>query len=207
MGRVRIGTCSDPADAAVVRSVFDAHEIPIVINAEQHASVLGGLGGAFVPLHIYVNDEYAEEAAALLADMRRDDESDPERAGDEARAGDDAGDEAGDAAGDTASDEPRDEPAVELQVERRRRTAIALLLGCCVTFGTAHMSTGAWLRGMAIAGLEALAIKYMVAGNMDLGTLILVACVATDVIGGIWRARTLTPQPRKVRLPVARARR
>jgi hypothetical protein len=203
MGRVRIGTCSGPADAAVVRSVFDAHEIPIVINAEQHASVLGGLGGAFVPLHIYVDDAHAEEAAALLADMRRDDASDPELAGDEA----DAEDEASDGAGDTASDPASDEPPVDLQVERRRRTALALLLGCCVTFGTAHMSTGAWLRGMALAGLEVLAITYMAGGNMDLGTLILVACVATDVIGGIWRARTMTPQPRRATLPVARARR
>jgi hypothetical protein len=192
MGRVRIGTCSGPADAAFVRSAFDAHQIPIVINAEQHASVLGGLGGAFVPLHIYVDDAHAEDAAALLADLRSRDEPDPELAAEEAAA----------AAEDDAGDAP-----VDLQVERRRRTAIALLLGCCVTFGTAHMSTGAWLRGMALAGLEVLGIMYMVDGNMDLGTLILVACVATDVIGGIWRARTGQPRPRKAKLPVARARR
>jgi hypothetical protein len=200
MGRVRIGTCSGPADAAFVRSAFDAHDIPIVINAEQHASVLGGLGGAFVPLHIYVDDQYAEDAAALLADLRGHGERDPEQAGeDEEDAAEEAGEQAG---GEAEGSTP-----VDLQVERRRRTAIALLLGCCLTFGTAHMSTGAWLRGMALLGLEVLAFRYMVHGNMDLGTVLLVACVATDVIGAIWRARTMTPQPRKARLPVARTRR
>jgi len=73
MGRVRIGTCSGPADAALVRSVFDAHQIPVMINAEQHASMLAGFGGAIVPMHIFVGTERAEEAAALLADLREQD--------------------------------------------------------------------------------------------------------------------------------------
>lgn len=73
MGRVRIGTCSGPADAALVRAAFEAHEIPVLINAEQHASMLAGLGGAIVPLHIFVDDQYAEEAAELLADLREQD--------------------------------------------------------------------------------------------------------------------------------------
>ena len=194
MGRVRIGTCSGPADAALVRSVFDAHGIPIVINAEQHASVLGGLGGAFVPLHIYVDDAYAEDAAALLEDLRgRDapeDDLDAEAAG-AAREGVDD-DDAEAAAGDDGMD-------IDAHIARRRRTAIALLLGCCVTFGTAHMSTGAWFRGLLLAGLELLAIRYFAADQMHLGTILLVTAVVADVVGGVWRARTLAP-----RLPVAR---
>ncbi len=70
MSRVRIGTCSGLADAAVVRAALEAHDIPVVINAEQHASMLGGLGGSFVPLHIFVDDSDAEDAAAILAKMR-----------------------------------------------------------------------------------------------------------------------------------------
>jgi hypothetical protein len=54
-----------PAEAALLRAAFDAHDIHVVINAEHHASVLGGLGGAFVPLHIMVDEADAEEAAAL----------------------------------------------------------------------------------------------------------------------------------------------
>ena len=70
MGRVQIGTCSGPADAALVKAAFEAHEIPVLINAEQHASMLAGLGGALTPLLIFVDSEHAEEASALLADLR-----------------------------------------------------------------------------------------------------------------------------------------
>ena len=69
-GRVRIGTCSNPADAALVRSVFDAHEIGVVIGAEHHASLLGPVGGAFLSLDVWVAEADAEEAAALLHDLR-----------------------------------------------------------------------------------------------------------------------------------------
>ncbi len=82
---MRIGTCTGPADAALVKSAFAAHEIPVLINAEQHASMLGGLGGAMVPLHILVDDTYAEDATALLADIRakdRDLTTDAEREAD-----------------------------------------------------------------------------------------------------------------------------
>ncbi len=56
-----------------MRAAFEAHGIPVLINAEQHASMLGGLGGVFVPLHILVDSEQAEEASALLTDLREHD--------------------------------------------------------------------------------------------------------------------------------------
>jgi hypothetical protein len=114
MGRVRIGTCTGPADAALVRSAFEAHEIPVLINAEQHASMLGGLGGAFVPLHIFVDDEYAEEAAELLRDLREHDHTN--------------------AAEDDSEAPPDDEPDDEIdavaaaRADRRRRIGVMLLI-------------------------------------------------------------------------------
>src|SRR4249920_1982989 len=72
LNRVKIGTCSGPAEAAFVRSVFDAHELPVVINGEMHASTMGGLGG-FVRLDILVDAEDAEDAVALLSDIRAGD--------------------------------------------------------------------------------------------------------------------------------------
>jgi hypothetical protein len=195
MSRVRIGACSGPVDVALVRSVFEAHGIPIVINAEQHASVLGGLGGSFLPLYIYVDDEHAEEAAALLADLRDRKAPDPELAAEE----DDADDEAGnDASGDAS-----DDASVDV-APRRRRAGIALVFGCCVTFGTAHMSTGAWFRGMGLAGVEGLGISHLFGGNADLGGALFVGAIVTDVVGAIWRTRIRTV---KSRLPVARVRR
>lgn len=206
MGRVRIGTCSGPAEVALVRAAFDAHDIHVFINAEHHASVLGGLGGAFVPLHIMVDEADAEEAAAILADLRAQDgvssadlEAEaaaaaaelPEAADGANEADDDA--EAG-AGSSGASDVGR-------RVDRRRRTGIALLLGLCVTFGTAHMSTGAWFRGLLLASVELFALKLVIEHH-PLAWLLLSAAIAADVVGSIWRIHA---QP--ARIPPARVRR
>src|SRR6185295_4463208 len=67
--RVRIGTCSGPAEASFVRSMFAAHGLEVVVSGEMHAYTMGGLGG-FVRLDILVDAEDAEEASALLADIR-----------------------------------------------------------------------------------------------------------------------------------------
>lgn len=201
MGRVRIGTCSGPADVALVRAAFDAHGIHIAINAEMHASVLGGLGGAFVPLHIMVDEGDAEEAAALLADLRDHDHGaqagdHPEGAPEDADAPD-----AVPSAVDADEDDSGRAEDVGERITRRRRTGIVLLLGVCVTMGTAHMSTGAWFRGIFLAGVEAYAFTLIVA-DVPLGWLLFFGAIATDVIGAMWRVRRQTTQ-----LPIARVHR
>jgi hypothetical protein len=203
MGRVRIGTCSGPAEVALVRAAFEAHDIHVFINAEHHASVLGGLGGAFVPLHIMVDEADGEEAAALLADLRAQDgtssadlEAEAAASGampEAADGADDTDDESG-AGSSGASDVGR-------RVDRRRRTGIALLLGLCVTFGTAHLSTGAWFRGLLLASVEVFALKLVIEHH-PLAWLLLSAAIAADVIGSIWRIHA---QP--ARIPPARVRR
>src|SRR3954469_17418787 len=85
--RVKIGTCSGPAEAAFVRSVFDAHELAVVINGEMHASAMGGLAG-FVRLDIFVDGDDAEDAVALLRDIREG--GHPVSEGDELPDGDEA---------------------------------------------------------------------------------------------------------------------
>src|SRR5512144_2607043 len=99
--RIRIGTCSGVADAALVRSVFGAHGIHVVIGAEGHAGVLGGLGGSFLSLDIFVAEADAEEAVALLHDIRGGDREDPDDPGDApvADPGDPDRDERADAEG------------------------------------------------------------------------------------------------------------
>src|SRR6185295_10428438 len=126
--------------------MFAAHGIDLVVAAEHHAGLLGGLGGAFLSLDIWVADDDAEEASALLRDLRERDDSSAVEA-----AASDAG-----ATGAAPDDEPDDEPLGPLQqrIDRRRRTGVALLLGCCITFGTAHVFTGAWARGILLATIE-----------------------------------------------------
>jgi len=189
--RVKIGTCSGPAEAAFVRSVFDAHEIPAVINGEMHASAMGGLGG-FVRLDIFVDQDDAEDALALLRDIREGDHAvsdgdlhdEPER---------DERDERGDADGvwdaehETGVSRASGAAPTTSFDTRRRSTGAVLLLSVMLGFGTAHMSTGAWGRGIAIAALNVVGIWYVVGGNAVLGGWLLFGARFADLFGALWR--------------------
>jgi hypothetical protein len=186
MGRVRIGTCSGPADAALVRAAFAAHEIHAVVGAEQHAGMLGGLGGSFLSLDIWVDDQDAEEAIALLRDLRGEGPDDAAEHGVEEPL--------------PPEDEEEDEtPAVEQRIARRRGTGLVLLLGCCVTFGTGHIATGAWGRGIALAVLEVLGFRTML-GDPALGGAMVGAAIALDVIGALVRVHKKRPELPEARL-------
>lgn len=200
MNRVKIGTCSGPAEAAFVRSVFDAHGVPVVINGEMHAAVMGGLGG-FVGLEIYVDAEDAEDAAGLLRDIRagehavsEDDDLSAAEADDAerpARPDDDERDDAhgiwdarrGSHAASTVDAVPP--PAAGFDT-RRRRTGIVLVLSTVAGFGTAHMSTGAWKRGFAIAAITVVGFAYLAHDRRVAGWLLFVARFA-DLFGALWR--------------------
>ena len=206
--RVRIGTCSGPADAALVRSVFEAHGIHVVIGAEHHAGMLGGLGGGFLSLDIIVAEADAEQAVALLQDIREGDHEASDDVADEPDPGpgDPERDERADAEGvwGTYPEKPTPDlpgaAAVGPAVDRRRRTAIALLLGGVVSFGTAHMYTGAWLRGIVLAGVEILGFTYVFAAPKLAVALCFGARIA-DTAGAVWRIWS-APKPG---LPLARS--
>jgi len=183
--------------------MFAAHGIAAVVGAEHHAGMLGGLGGGFLSLDIWVDGEDQDEAVALLRDFRqRDDgQTDEDEDDDDAFDGEgdaafdaaarDAADAAGDAAGTFGSRERSPDPAgsVQLRIERRRRTGIVLLLGCFLTFGTAHMFTRAWARGIALAGLEI--FGFMNIGDRgNLGGILVAGAILGDLIGALWRVRT-----------------
>jgi Putative prokaryotic signal transducing protein len=195
--RVRIGTCSGPADAALVRSMLSAHGIAVIVGAENHAGLLAGLGGGFLSLDIWVDEEDREEAEALLCDLRERDESGDhgteDDAGDAAEA--DGADPGESGSGGTSSESMR------LRIDRRYRTLVVLLLGCCITFGTAHMFAGAWMQGITLAAIEAVGIMHVRNGH-TLGGFVIAAAILTDVIGALWHVWTTTPSA----LPRARVR-
>jgi hypothetical protein len=194
--RVRIGTCSGPAEAAFVRSVFDAHELPVIINGEMHASTMGGLAG-FVRLDIFVAEDDAEEAAALLQDIRTGEHAVAD--GDELPDGgsepsDPDSDERADAEGVWLSGRTAEPPVAASAFTptagfdtRRRRTGAVLLLSILLGFGSAHMSTGAWGRGVAIAALNVVGILYAVDGDIRLGGWVLFGARFVDLFGALWR--------------------
>lgn len=178
MQRVRIGTCHGPTDASLVRSMLAAHDIQSVVSGEQHANLLGGLGGGFIQMDIWVAADDAEQAAALIRELR---------AGDHADFADD--------------DEPDDAPAFVEEIEKRRHLGVVLLLAFCVTFGTAHMYLGAWAIGVLLAITELAALTQL-GDSPELGVSILLGTIAFDALGAIRRVRRLG----KVELPRARAR-
>ena len=135
----------------------------------------------------------ARDATALLHDLRERDE------GATAGAADDDDEYDGDESGESWREAPI--ATVNQRVDQRRRTAVALILGCCITFGTAHMFTGAWLRGVALAAVELVGIFQVGAGH-TLGGAAAVAAVVVDICGAICRIRAT----RRTTLPVARLR-
>ena len=202
--RVKIGTCSGPAEAAFVRSVFDAHDLPVVINGEMHAQTMGGLGG-FVRLDILVDSEDAEEAIALLNDIRAGAHAVSEG---EELPGDAGEDEAERARSDERADADGvwnakpESAAVEAPPParsytpttgfdtRRRRTGAVLLLSVLAGFGTAHMSTGAWIRGGLIAVVNIVGIAYASSGQVHLGGWLVFGARFVDMVGALWRVWT-----------------
>jgi len=174
-----------------LRSMFAARGIPIVVGAEHHASLLGALGSSFLSLDIWVDAEDSEEASALLRDLR--DRVQPE--------GDGAADPEGPNADDDDDDDDGPGESMQLQLDRRRRTGVVLLLGLFITFGTAHMFTRAWVRGLALGAVQIAGIFQLTHGHA-VGGVAVAAAVATDFIGSLWRVRAHASD-----LPVARARR
>lgn len=213
--------------------MLGAHGIGAVIGAEHHASLLGPLGSAFLSLDITVAEDDAEEAVALLRDLRErsagaapgseddDDAAEDDEAIDpgesvvtdaDADADDSAAADAKPAAAARCSvdlpanvRQPRpaapNSPGESLRwrLERRRQTAAVLLLGAFLGFGTAHMFTRAWLRGIALAGLEVLGLRELAIGN-PIGGAMVAAAILYDLLGAMWRVRTAP----RVTLPVAR---
>lgn len=193
MSRVRIGTCADPADAALIRSMFAARGIAIVTGAGHHASPLGALGGSFLSLDIWVAPEDAEAAVELLRDLR---------AGRAAGSAAEAPPPDGEARAAPPDDNEDDdlEPERRIRSEQRSRAGLAILLGCFVTFGTAHVVAGAWARALVLATTEAVGIRYLMVGE-KFGTAIVLAAVIADLTGALWRLRGQRT------LPVARVHR
>jgi hypothetical protein len=210
--RVRIGSCANPADAALVRSMFDAHGISAIVGGEHHAGLLGGFGGGFISLDIFVTSDDAEEASALLADLRAGERSDEADVGEAASShpdGADAADAAATAeasfaaeamaAGNPVSDaDIAEDPDFDARLLRRRRTIVAVALAMCVTFGTAHFYARAWIRGILLAGLEITGFARF-GGDKHLGASFVITAIVIDLVGAVLVIRggdRIAPLPR-----------
>lgn len=181
--RVRVATCSNAAEAAMVRAILDAHDIDVVIAGEHNASMLVGLAGSYVSLDVYVDAEDGERAAELIQSLR----------------------EGGEGVEEPPDDESPDVgPDPHTAIETRKRTGVAVVLSLCITFGTAHMYARAWMRGITLAAIELVGIGQ-IGDNRPLGAAMIAGAIVCDLLGSLylvrWRRTGVRPA-----LPTARLR-
>lgn len=179
--KVRVATCRDQGEAALIRALLGGHGIHVHIASEHHAAMFGVVAGGLTPMHVWVDGEDAEPAAELIRAMREDvvePDADFE----------DALDDELDGELDDAADPRR-------AMERRRRTGVALLLSCVVTFGTGHLYAGALPRAIALCALEMFGWSQ-VATTPPLGLALVVGAVVLDAIGSTMLVRRDTTLPR-----------
>jgi hypothetical protein len=167
---VRVATCHDPAEATVIRSVLAAHGIDAIIPGEGAHSV--GTAAVGFRTHVFVDAEDVEEATALITEIRE---------GGAEGATDEEDDDEDDAVGLARND-------VAVTVDRRKRMGATVLLALVITFGTGHMSTGAWKRGIALAAVEIAGLRYAAAGQRW-GVALIAAAVLVDLVGSVFRVR------------------
>jgi hypothetical protein len=179
---VLVADCHDPAEATVIRTILSMHGIDAVIP--EGASSAGVAAVGFYT-HVFVPRARAEEARILIAELRSHKEPDP----DEGEGEDD--DDSTDVAG---------------VLDRRKKVGAAVLFAVLIQWGTGHMSTGAWMRGLACAVLQFFGLRLLWDGER-LGVVVWVAAVALDLVGAVVRAsRARVPLPRaQVRVPGSRA--
>lgn len=191
-----VAICRDGGEAALVRSVLTAHGIHVHISGEHHAAMVG-LGAAAIRMDVTVARADAEEAIALIAELREG--SAAALADGEIPPDDDSerDDEASPGGPLVVSG-----PDTLTRLGTRKRMALAVLVGLTLMHGTAHFSARAWKRGIVCAAVQVLSWRYFFAGHGKTGAALMAVAIAADVIGALFvLARTEPPAG----VPAARA--
>ncbi|HUQ05236.1 MAG TPA: DUF2007 domain-containing protein [Kofleriaceae bacterium] len=182
---VRIATCRDSAEVAVLRSVLEAHGIHPIIPGEVVGSMAPHLTAFAIPVFVHVDD--VVEAQRLIADIRA---SSPVKEDDADNADEDGDDVESLAASNVA-----------VRIQRRARTGVTVMLALFLGFGTGHMSTGAWKRGIALAAVEIVGIRHLAAGSRW-GLALVALAILCDLVGSIMRVR-VRAHGAPAKLPIA----
>lgn len=197
--RIRIGQCHDAAEAAVVRAALSAHGIDAFI-AGEHRALVAGLAMDVIALDVWVDRDDAEEAAALIRELR---EGGAAALAEDEIPADDTAPRQDEVAPGGAVVRSGDDTLTRLG--RTRRTVAAVVVGLFLQHGTAHLSTRAWKRGIALGAVQIVGWMHLAAGNLVQGSIMVIGAVATDVVGALVEiARTSRP-PASAALPAARA--
>ena len=184
--RVRIATCRDSAEAAVIRAVLTGHDIVVHISGEHHAAMVG-MGAAAIALDVWVDRDDAEDAAALIAELR---EGGAAALADDEIPADDTAERADEVSPDGAL--VRSPVDTLARVGRNKRMVGAALLGLMLQHGTAHLSARAWKRGITLAAVQIVGWRHFAAGNVVVASALIAGAVVTDVVGALWEITRTT---------------
>ncbi len=193
--RVRIATCRDSAEAAVIRAALSGNDIHVFINGENAAPMFG-LGASAVSLDVWVDRDEVEDALALIRELREG--GDGQLADDEIPA-DDTAERDEELTDDGAIVAPADDTLARLG--KRKRIVLAVLVGLFMGHGTAHMSTRAWKRGLVLAASQIAGWVQLAKGNLRLGFALMLATMAMDLVGALMEITQTSTN-----LPVAKLR-
>jgi Putative prokaryotic signal transducing protein len=200
--RVAIATCSNVAEAAMVRTLLASHGIVATVSGENHAAALGGLAGSLISLRVQVAVSDAEEAKRLIDQMRTGSGVSDQDLDEEALA----------AGAHADPDLLREVAHIEstqgsrdfgTQLSRKRRSALAALLSVTLTFGTGHAAAGSGFRAILLAGIEFMGIRYLFSGQNLIGGALVIGAILLDLIGS---QRLLWTAAYAAALPAARIR-
>lgn len=174
-----VATCGDSSEVALVRALLSAHEIDFHISGDNHAAMMGA-GPSAVRQVVWVPTEQAEQARALIDEMREGGEAalaDDEIPEDDVAERDDSFVASG-ALVTTGEDTLG-------RLGKRTRVILAIMIGATLGHGLAHMSTRAWKRGIVLAGAQVGGWWTMASGNLKLGAVLVLATMGMDVVGAI----------------------
>jgi hypothetical protein len=172
-------------EAPIIASIFEANEVPHVIQGLSHRAMMGVLGGGFVPLRLLVPHSYETRARELVAEYRAQ-LSAEQATQDATEAQDDAQDKA------EADDYV---PRRRLFTDRARHAGISLLLGSILGFGTASLYARLFVVGVPICLLHlALMASSQGVVNATIALDSLAGWLSTDFSSLTWALETfLTP--------------
>jgi hypothetical protein len=203
--RVAIATCANPQEAALIKTMLSNAGIHANVSGENHASLLGNFGGAFISLQVQVAVKDADEARALIAEARKGVDVSDEALAEEALAAGAPVD--ADALAQARAVDGHDESLQSLgaKFNYRRRVAIGMFVSCAITFGTGHAVAGAWLRAMLLAGAEIMGLRYLSAHERVIGGMLVGGAILTDLVGSQILLRREAKRHANAGLPEARA--
>lgn len=176
---VSVAMCHSPAEAMMIQAMLSARGIHAIIPGASAAS-LTAAATAFSS-RVLVDEADAEEASALIAELR--DEAASAAPGEGEGEGE-GGDE------DDQSEARQEERALEANLDaqavrtlRKRMIIASLCLSLMITMGAGHLLQRAWGRAFALIGLEVVGLRYLFASHHRTGAALFVIAIVLDAIG------------------------